>query len=295
MSFRRIFIVSLALAAVFAVAPFVVTPARAAAEGPSIEGLKVSVWPEYDTPSVLVIYRGRLAPSVQLPATVRLRIPKGAKVSSTAEVDPSGGFQYDDAWRTHQVKPAGEDDELTYQTTFRDWQCELYLDKIPPKGRRDFDFNFEPTGAIGELLVEVQKPRRAEKFKVEPAGGKVGTDEQGFEVRLFSFTKLASDQRLRFLVSYEKADAQPSTGQTVGGLGARAEGGNSFLIVIGLLLVVPVGLFAFWRLRSAEAEAPHRAPPVKKRKKTATGRYCSGCGVTMKKSAKFCRLCGEKI
>lgn len=290
---KRIFLISVVLALFLTVAPVAFAETTATPEGPAVEGMKVSVWPEYDTPSILVIYRGRLDSSVQLPATVRVRIPKGAKVASTAAVDPSGGFVYDTAWRTHKVTSAGnDDDELSFQSSSRDWQCELYLDKISSTGQRNFDFNFQPSGTVGELLVEIQKPLRAENFKVEPAGGKVVVDERGFETSLFSFTKLDPARRLHFVVSYEKADAKPSVGKTT-----EAQNNNSAIIIVGFLAVVLAGLFAFWRFRVSAAGTPRRAAPVpaNKRKKAASGRYCPECGAAVGKSAKFCGSCGKKI
>ena len=43
--------------------------------GANLERLEIAIWPEYDRPSALVIYKARLDTSVDLPAVVRLPIP----------------------------------------------------------------------------------------------------------------------------------------------------------------------------------------------------------------------------
>ncbi|MEM7033457.1 MAG: hypothetical protein AAF629_28150, partial [Chloroflexota bacterium] len=41
-----------------------------------LERLSIEIWPEFDRPSTLVIYRGSLAESVPLPALVQFHLPK---------------------------------------------------------------------------------------------------------------------------------------------------------------------------------------------------------------------------
>ena len=54
---------------------FVSIPTAGAQESPSLESLAIDLWPEYDKPGVLVIYKAVLSPEVTLPAEITLRIP----------------------------------------------------------------------------------------------------------------------------------------------------------------------------------------------------------------------------
>ncbi|MBE9473998.1 MAG: hypothetical protein IMY85_03840, partial [Chloroflexi bacterium] len=45
----------------------VLIPSIQAQESPSIDTLVIDLWPEYDKPSMLVIYKAELSPEVSLP------------------------------------------------------------------------------------------------------------------------------------------------------------------------------------------------------------------------------------
>lgn len=49
-----------------------------AQDTPSLSNLEVALWPEFDRPEVLVIYRGLFAPETPLPLLVEIRIPARA-------------------------------------------------------------------------------------------------------------------------------------------------------------------------------------------------------------------------
>ena len=60
-------------------------------ESPTLAELQIALWPEYDQPGVLVIYRGLFAPDTTLPAPVEIRIPASVgQPTAVAYVDDSG-------------------------------------------------------------------------------------------------------------------------------------------------------------------------------------------------------------
>lgn len=271
-------------------------PVRAEPAGPALESLKVSVWPEYDQPSVLVMYRGRLAADVKLPATVRFFIPKKVRLSSTSSINSSGEFEYDRAWKTHQVKSTTETDELSYEVDSRDFQFELYMKPVKGGGPRHIDFDFLPSVNIGEMMVEVQKPARAQKFKLEPASNQASVDKDGLETHLYQFKDLKPEEKLKFLISYEKPDARPSItpGDTPGAARPRT-------LALAIVAAFAVLLIVLWRVRVATMSAPQARPTGNKKNKKNTknnagqAKYCPACGETVGKKTGFCANCGEKI
>ena len=60
---------------IFFVASFVLIPGAGAQESTSLESLAIDLWPEYDRPSMLVIYKAVLSPEVTLPTEITFRIP----------------------------------------------------------------------------------------------------------------------------------------------------------------------------------------------------------------------------
>ncbi|HEX21089.1 MAG TPA: hypothetical protein ENH19_00360, partial [Actinobacteria bacterium] len=139
--------------------------------------LKVSFWPEYDRQSVLGIYKGELKNSASVPATVKILIPKGAKVSSTAAIDPDGKFQYDRAWATHKVTPGTDYDILTYETIYPRFQTELYYQQLGTDKQRNLNLTFKTSMVSDNLQVEIQKPLRATDFKITPSTSNTADNE----------------------------------------------------------------------------------------------------------------------
>jgi hypothetical protein len=58
----------------------------------SFSKLEIDLWPEYDRPEVLVIYRISLDPAASLPADLTLRIPVDAQVNAVAARQADGGL-----------------------------------------------------------------------------------------------------------------------------------------------------------------------------------------------------------
>ena len=42
--------------------------------------LRLSIWPEYDDPRVLIMLRGEMTPRQAFPASITLPLPKGAEI-----------------------------------------------------------------------------------------------------------------------------------------------------------------------------------------------------------------------
>ncbi len=77
--------------------------------------------PEYDRPSVLVIYHLLLSPNVVLPVTIDLRLPSQAEVYAVAIVDPANGLlntpydrQVQGDWATISVSVTSPELQVEY-------------------------------------------------------------------------------------------------------------------------------------------------------------------------------------
>src|SRR5574337_228779 len=68
-------------------------PLSADAQGQvKLAGLEVQLWPEYDQPSMLLIYDFTLTESIGLPVNVAIRIPKDANLLAVASQTADGGL-----------------------------------------------------------------------------------------------------------------------------------------------------------------------------------------------------------
>lgn len=263
--------------------------------GTTLSQMKVSFWPEYDSQSVLAIYRGQLKDSNAVPATVKILIPKGAKVASTAAVDPNGQFQYDQAWASHKVTPGADYDVLTYETIYPNFQCELYFNQIGAEKQRNFDFTFKTAMAAETLQIEIQKPLKSSNFKITPSTTNTA-DSEGFTYYLYSLNNPEIGQESSYTVSYTKANNQPSTtGQTkpVNHQSRR----NAILGILAALILIGGSIgAAVWRSSSVNKVQKKKLknyPTAKYGKKTKKKHFCANCGAELKKKDKFCPACGR--
>ncbi|HJS30103.1 MAG TPA: hypothetical protein VJ768_10805, partial [Anaerolineales bacterium] len=78
--------------AVFLLSVLLIPGARAQAEV-TLEEANIALWPEYDRPGMLVIYRITLSPTVALPAALEFNIPAAAGVpNAVAETGLDGNL-----------------------------------------------------------------------------------------------------------------------------------------------------------------------------------------------------------
>ncbi len=292
-------------------------------EGTPLDSLNVSYWPEYDQPSVLVMYRGTVDASVQTPTTLRIAIPRGADVrlASTSAIDPNNQFQYDVAWNSKQLVDGDDKTILTYELIHPTFQFEIYMQPVSGKSKRNFDFKLPLISKVKNLSVDIKKPVRAENFKATPAAARTTQDGQ-FEDHLYSFTDVAPGQQYSFKVSYNRADSKPSVDKQTGVVDTSGGSSQTALIVIFIVVLVGIAVTAgVWRMRSTPVTAS-RAKPVKsksgakskpksggngksggkgkgksggKGKSDSAKKFCPECGEQVKAGSKFCPECGEDL
>ena len=132
-----------------------------------LQHLEVALWPEFDRPAVLVIYRFELSPTTPLPARVALPIPAGAgELHALAYVDPDGqllnieerSFQTQDGWTT-----------VLFSTLGLQGQLEYYADLVRSGDQRSFQFDWPGGVSLESFGYEVQQPPTAIDFAVVPA------------------------------------------------------------------------------------------------------------------------------
>lgn len=162
-SSRRAFLITLALGLAI-VAP---APAAALQTDLEFESFEVALWPEYDRPAALVIYKARLDPEVALPAEVELPIPADVgEPHAVATRDPDGGLI--DA--PYQRRVEGSWAAIQIEADRREIWLEYYDDLAFEGGVRRYSFNWPGGAAIASMKYEVLQPLLADELRVSPAG-----------------------------------------------------------------------------------------------------------------------------
>lgn len=257
-----------------------------------IAEMRVSIWPEYDDPRVLVMYQGRFHPDSPLPAPVGFRIPKGAEIHMAGSISPQGGHQH----LPFKVSLAGEGAEVNYDLPVPEFYMEFYYNPFKGGEKKSFDYSLPTSYPVDKLEVYIQQPLRATELKAVPKPLSVFSDERGFKYSYYAFQGLARGRELKIRVSYTKADPNPSVEKASGMApeGSVEQKGrfNPYIIIISVFVSVMIAITGYYLIgRRGEAKlgvAPNR-------EKGRRERFCPHCGQPASRDDNFCPQCGTRL
>ena len=183
-------------------------PMPAAGKEITIGSMKVSLMPEYDTTSVLVVYEGKFFNREAFPREVLFFLPLGVtKLTDVCSLSP-GGQHF---CQLFDIKPGSDKNllnvKLPYSDFFIDFQYAPF--KAKPNSERDFTYAIESNYDIKNLSVVIQSPYRAERFTIDPAGGKE-FEKEGYQNYRYELKDVKKGERKLFHITYYKADDKPS-------------------------------------------------------------------------------------
>lgn len=278
--------------------PLVVVQAQTDQTG--LAALMVEIWPEYDRPETLVIYRGQLADSTPLPATVTFDLPAHVEQMFAVAVLSETGELI-----THPYQ--FEAGRLTFTLTGRNFQFEYYDPAVVTKEgvQRTLKFSARTGYPIAALQVEVQQPLHVASMEFQPAPDQAaaGADQQTHY--FFNYRDVPAGPMIDLAGAYAKPDDSlviqpdaPVATATTAPANAGRQGLGYGLIGLGVAILLGVGGFWFGRRQSAPATAghrPHRATESKaasSAQPAVDSRFCYRCGTPYKPEALFCHKCG---
>lgn len=275
----------------------------------TIQALEIDLWPEYDRPNVLVIYRVTLASSVKLPAELTLRLPAAAgQPSAVAEQTANGLFniQYDNAARD------GNYQLVRFTTTLPQLQIEYYDPALKKNGSsRTYGFTWPGDYPVTDMQVKVQQPRTASNMVLEPKTGTSGTASDNLVYFNVPIGNVKGGETFVLNLSYQKSDdslTQSAAFEQVTPVVPAPTGPTSQLNLnqilpwlLGALGLLLIGGGVFWYMRSGTTKSPApsrhrpRASSSADVKSNGDEIFCHQCGKKASSSDVFCRSCGTKV
>jgi hypothetical protein len=274
----------------------------------TIQSLEVDLWPEYDQPKVLVIYRMTLASTVKLPAEITVRLPVAAgNPSAVAEQTANGLFnlQYTTADRDANWQM------FRFTTTLPQLQIEYYDPNLVKKSTlHSYTYQWPGDYAVAQMSVKVQQPRTASQMKLEPNMGTSSLGNDGLTYFEVPVGKVDGSQTFQLSISYQKSDEILSNsaafssvtpvGPTTPGAGASASLNQWLPWALASLGLLMIGGGVWWYLRTGRqstANGPRRhargAPPAPANGDAAI--FCHQCGKKAAGGDVFCRVCGARL
>lgn len=276
---------------------------------PSLASLTVDLWPEFDKPSMLVMYQFTLSPQVKLPAEIRMRIPAGVGVPhAVANCQPDGSC-FD---APYEQQPAGDWSELVFQATLPDLRVEYYDPALSKDGsKRHYEYTWPGDFAVENFKINVQQPAGAENMLVKPGTFSI-TTEDGFTYHSLDAGPVPAGQIIKIIIDYEKMTDKLSSSsmpvQPSEPLSSETAGRTSLtsalpfaLGFVGLALIIGGGVW-YWR-SGRQKPRPARTRRTRRRTTSApdTGGvvegnvYCHQCGKRAAPGDRFCRTCGTQL
>lgn len=272
---------------------------------PSVE---VDLWPEYDRPNVLVIYRLTLPSSASLPQALHLRIPTSAEINAVAVRQTDGNL----FTIPYEPQVAGDYTEISFQATLPDVQIEYYDPGLVKEGSsRHFEYTWPGDYAVESMEVQVQQPVDATDMRISPNLGNGVTAGNGLTYYTAEVGSLDAGQTFSITFDYNKPnDVLSYTTQQLEASGPISDttAGISFttilpwvLGILGVVLIAGGGIW-YWqsgrepaqikrRTRRKPSAGPETAPPVQE----GAYVYCHQCGKRAAPGDRFCRTCGTQL
>ncbi|MHB0922358.1 MAG: zinc ribbon domain-containing protein [Bellilinea sp.] len=277
-----------------------------------LESMDIGLWPEYDRPDVLVIYRMTLANEVPLPAQMSIRIPREAGAPYNLAMKDMDGLLYNLAY-TSEVQ--GEWLKVTFTTPSAELQLEYYDPQlIKEESAREFEFIWPGDYAVNNMLLAIQQPLTATEMQVFPDFGEGIPGEDGLTYFSQQVGSVNAGTPITIRFSYNKPDdalsfgsqsVQPVQAASTGEAG-RVDASTILPWIIGGagLLLIAGGLVWFGITRNRAAIAGHtgkrrhratRQIPLKTINENSPSVYCSQCGRKASSTDVYCRSCGNRL
>ncbi|MDI6770372.1 MAG: zinc ribbon domain-containing protein [Anaerolineales bacterium] len=271
--------------------------------------VSVQLWPEFDKPSMLVIYEIALSADTALPLDLNFRMPAAGTlhviaVGSTPETVSDTGVVYEvDAgslWSTVSIKSVSQ----------RVIRIEYY-DNLEKQGNaRHYLYRWPSDYAVDSFAIRFQMPVDASGLQTVPALNTSFTGDFGLTYYAADFGSLPAGQEFTLEVDYQKTtdtlsvsspNIQPA--ENLANATGRVTLAKYVLWVLGglgilLILFALAGGLVYWqgRVRGPSAEARKRHAPRREANGEQSGAiYCHQCGRRAQPGDVFCRACGTRL
>jgi hypothetical protein len=263
-----------------------------------LSDVTVQLWPEYDQPSMLVIFDFTISDKTSLPAQVTFRLPTEANIIAVAYrgsdnnllnaifEEPTRGAE----WQTLTIKVE----------SFAKYRVEYYEPLTTTGSTRRFSYLWPGDYAVDVFNIGVQEPVDTNSVTGEPALEK--TQANGVNYYIAKTQSLSAGQQYILNLQYDKktdALAVPPSGVQTGPINDTTSGRvalNNYLPYIlggvGVLLIVGGLVYYFQSSRAKDRKSRRRSGSQREGDSNV---HCHQCGTRAHSGDRFCRTCGTRL
>ena len=290
------------------------TPIALAQDPNRLAQLKISVWPEYDKTTVLVMLDGLFADKTTLPREVSVWIPTAANLTVTTWENADQSLAPEQA---NTTTDAGDGyTRVTFTTSQPNYHVEYYHDALKGAPDKTLDFAIKSFSAVDQVALEIQQPLKASNFTVMPPTTNTRNGADGFKYFNYTFANVTAGQVIAAQARYTKTDPNPSVQGAPAPVAtlpsfqptttATPSGSiDNLMLLAGLVSLGLVGILGFFfyqqRARNQEDTAAQKLSPrqFQRQRRRARGTetptaFCTKCGSPLDDDDNFCPKCGAK-
>lgn len=272
---------------------------------PSLDSVGVLIWPEYDQPSVLVIYHIIVSPETTLPTNMTFRIPASSGGPAVVAVGETLVSVTDQGVRS-SLEPDGDWIKVNIEVTGPAIQLEYYDPSLSKQGQsREFTYTWSGDYAVQNFQVELQQPFDASQVQTDPALNDVKSQPNDLTYYSGDFGALAAGKNFTLKVNYQKktdslsASSMPVESPVVDSDTTGRVSLTTYLpwlwALAGVLLIT-AGLYYYFRGQPRVKSSSRKRHDASAEPSEGGGtRYCPQCGTRARSGDRFCRTCGTRI
>ena len=286
-------------------------PAQVQAKAPpSLESLEVDLWPEYDRPTILVIYLITLDANTTLPVDLSIQIPTAAGDPAAVASRETNGLFNLAYTRTIQ----GDWSSISFTATSPQIQFEYYDPGLVKNGSmRTYSFEWHGDYTVKGLTLQVQQPVDATQMEISPALGSAITGDGGLVYYNAMIGAVPAGTQFKLSMKYQKNSdtlsqsvqpVQPSENLTTNTPGRTPNPINNLAYGLGILGVLLLTGGGYWYYRTGKAsktntvQKRHKPRPTQDEEDDINPQetvYCAQCGKRASTGDIFCRVCGARL
>jgi hypothetical protein len=176
--------------------------------------MKVSIMPEYDDASVLVIYDGRFEEASSFPIRTSFLVPRGSVVNDACSLSHEGKH----FCQLYKTVNRGEYDEVSVRLPYPNYYLSFHTPRLDTSvEQKEIRYPIKSNHRVRTMEVDIQQPLRSTGFGVAPPNGVALPAEgasasvvDGFNHLVYRLEDVGFDQEIAFSIRYVKRDPNPS-------------------------------------------------------------------------------------
>ncbi|MFZ5820996.1 MAG: zinc ribbon domain-containing protein [Chloroflexota bacterium] len=276
-------------------------PFPASAQGAiTLESVTVQLWPEFDQPSMLVIYDVLASQATSLPQELKVRVPADAEVIAVAYEQDGGLFNV--PYQDTEVDAGWRQVALTLEAATT-YHLEYYAPLTYDGSQRTFDYLWPGDYAVASLAVSVRVPIDTTEMTTDPPMQETTSSGDGQTYLQWGGGALEAGQEVPITVQYVKtsdrlgASNQPlETGTVDENTPGRVSLNNYYPYILGGLgvLLIAGGVIYFWQSSKGKS-VQHKRHRSREAGEGDEQVHCHQCGKRAQSGDRFCRACGTRL